>query len=238
MILPIVNAVKESARLGATHRYLDFNIDREKELNELVMLASQICETPISLITLMDQDVQWIKAKMGADISEMPRKTSFCTHAIENDDIMIVEDATLDKRFLDIPVVANTPHIRFYASANLRSHDGYNVGTLCVYDVKPKSLTVEQQTSLTALANQVSHVMELDFALKTMKKQNITLSEIARIQSHELRLPVSSILGIMDLINEEVSDLNPEYLDLLNQSVNLLDEKIRIIVNHANSDYS
>jgi GAF domain-containing protein len=228
----------EIARLDATQRYLDFNIDRDKELNELVMLASQICGAPISLITLMGEDVQWIKAKVGVDVEEMPRNTSFCTHAIENDDVMIVEDATLDVRFSNIPVVANNPHIRFYASANLRSHDGYNVGTLCVYDVKPKSLTQEQQDSLSALANQVSHIMELDYALKALKAQNETLSEIARIQSHELRLPVSSILGVMHLINEEPSGLNAEYLELLNQSINQLDEKIRQIVGYANANMS
>jgi GAF domain-containing protein len=228
------NSPNEPQRLNATHRYLDFNLDREKELNELVRLASQICGTPISLITLMGEDVQFIKARLGADIYEMPRSTSFCTHAIENDDLMMVEDATLDERFSAIPVVANNPHIRFYASANLKSHDGYNVGTLCVYDVMPKILTAEQQASLSALANQVSHIMELDYALKTLKNQNETLSEIARIQSHELRLPVASILGVMDMINEEVSNMNPEYLSLLNQSVNQLDEKIRTIVAYAN----
>ncbi|MBC8052477.1 MAG: GAF domain-containing sensor histidine kinase [Sphingobacteriaceae bacterium] len=226
---------KEAARLSATHRYLDFDLNRDKELNELVILASQICGTPISLITLMDEDVQWIKARKGAEIFEMPRSTSFCTHAIETDELMIVEDAALDQRFADAPVVANEPHIRFYASANLKSHDGFNVGTLCVYDVQPKTLTEEQRSSLTALANQVSHIMELDYALKTLKKQNDTLAEIARIQSHELRLPVSSILGVMNIINAEQNDLNPEYLDLLNQSVNLLDEKIRMIVSYANN---
>jgi GAF domain-containing protein len=224
----------EISRLNATHRYLDFNLDREKELNELVMLASQICGTPISLITLMDQDTQWIKAKIGVNITEMPRATSFCTHAIEHDEVMMVEDATLDHRFSSIPVVAESPHIRFYASANLKSHDGYNVGTLCVYDLQPKTLSAEQQKSLTALANQVSHIMELDYALTTLKKQNSVLTEIGRIQSHDLRLPVSSILGVMELINDEKSDLNSEYLDLLNQSVKQLDERIRTIVDYTN----
>jgi GAF domain-containing protein len=232
MITP--NPHKEASRLEATHRYLDFNLNREKELDDLVKLASQICNTPISLITLMDQDVQWIKARQGADITEMPRKTSFCTHAIESNEVMIVEDATLDERFANAPVVANSPHIRFYASANLKSHDGFNVGTLCVYDLQPKTLTAEQTESLTALANQVSHIMELDYALKTLRKQNDAFSEIARIQSHELRLPVSSIMGVMDLINSEESDLNPEYLELLNQSINQLDDKIRTIVGYAN----
>lgn len=236
MSTPPFDVSREISRLDATRRYLDFNLDREKELNDLVMLASQICGTPISLITLMDKDIQWIKAKQGVNITEMPRETSFCTHAIETDEIMIVEDATLDARFAKIPVVAHNPHIRFYASANLKSPDGYNVGTLCVYDLQPKTLNAEQQRSLAALANQVSHVMELDHALKVMKKQNYALSEIARMQSHDLRLPVSSILGVMHLINEEKTDLNSEYLELLNQSVNQLDEKIREIVKQTYVD--
>ena len=221
-------------RLKATRRYLDFDLNREKELDQLVMLASQICGTPISLITLIDENVQFIKARRGVDITEMPRDTSFCTHAIESDAVMVVEDATKDTRFANIPVVADNPHIRFYASANLRSFDGYNVGTLCVYDVKPKTLSADQQASLTALAGQVSHIMELDLALKILRQQNNAFKEIARIQSHELRLPVSSILGVMNLINGEKSNLNPEYLELLNISVAQLDVKIRTIVGQAN----
>jgi GAF domain-containing protein len=213
-------ATQEAARLAATHRYLDFNIDRQKELDDLVRLAALICNVPISLITLMDQNVQWIKARLGVEVDEMPRATSFCTHAIQIDSVMVVEDATKDERFAKAPVVANSPHIRFYASANLKSHDGYNVGTICVYDVEPKILTEEQQSSLAALANQVSHIMELDYALSKLRKQNETLSEIARIHSHELRLPVSSILGIMNLINEEKSNLSlPGNFERLGESV-------------------
>lgn len=226
----------EIFRLEATRRYLDFNLDREKELDQLVMLASQICGTPISLITLMDENLQLIKAGLGTVIKEMPRATSFCTVAIEHDDLMIVEDATKDIRFANIPVVASSPNIRFYASANLRSFDGFNVGTLCVYDVKPKTLSTEQRNSLIALAGQVSHIMELDLALKKLRQQNLAFMEIARIQSHELRLPVSSILGVMDLINGEKSDLNPEYLNVLNNSVIQLDEKIRTIVGYVSAN--
>lgn len=233
-VMTYFDTTKENLRLEATYRYLDFNLDRERELNALVMLASQICNTPISLITLMGEDIQWIKASQGADIKEMPRSTSFCTHAIEMEEMMIVENASLDERFANAPVVANAPKIRFYASANLKSHDGFNVGTLCVFDVKPKNLSDEQKNSLAALANQVSHIMELDYALTMLKKQNTLFTEIARIQSHELRLPVSSILGIMSIINEEQSDMNPEYLQILNSSVGQLDEKIRSIVAYSN----
>lgn len=226
----------ENLRLAATRRYSNFNVNRQQELDQLVMLASQICGTPISLITLMDENLQFIKAGLGADVKEMPRDTSFCTVAIENQEVMVVEDATKDARFASIPVVAGNPHIRFYASANLRSFDGHNVGTLCVYDLKPKTLTASQQLSLAALAGQVSHIMELDFALKRLQLQNDAFREIARIQSHELRMPVASILGIMGLINEEQTDLNPEYLHVLNLSVNQLDEKIRTIVGYVSAN--
>lgn len=95
----------------------------------------------------------------------MPISTSFGTHAIEMDEIIVVNDASKDLRFATAPVVANDPHIRFYARANLKSYDGVNVGTLGVYDTTPKELTQQQLKCLAALANQVSHIMELDRSL-------------------------------------------------------------------------
>ncbi|HXI01127.1 MAG TPA: GAF domain-containing protein [Sphingobacteriaceae bacterium] len=224
----------ELERVKAVQRYLEFNQDREKDLKEITMLASVICKTPIALITLMDTDVQLVKAGVGIEVEEMPRSTSFCTHAIEIDEIMEVRDATLDIRFADAPVVTNDPHIRFYASANLKSYDGFNVGTLCVYDFEPKKLDEQQLECLSALANQVSHIMELDRSLKQLKNQNAILSEIARIESHEIRQPVASILGVMALIKEFGTE-NMEYMQLLELSVNQLDERIRTIVTHTNT---
>lgn len=225
----------EDDRLAATRRYLKFDQDRQKDLQQIVMLASVICKSPIALITLMDYDVQLIKAGIGVDVSEMPRETSFCTHAIQQEEVMIVNDATKDERFLNAPVVLNAPNIRFYASANLKSYDGFNVGTMCVYDTKPGSLTEEQRDCLTALANQVSHIMELDRSLKQLQEQNTLLREIARIESHELRQPVASIMGITALMKEDPHVRNPEYLDILQLSVDQLDERIRAIVDHSNS---
>lgn len=230
-----MNIHTEIERTKAVQRYLEFNIDRQKDLQEIVMLASVICKTPIALITLMDYDVQLIKAKVGIEQTMMPRSSSFCTHAIESDEIMVVEDATKDERFAESPVVANDPHIRFYASANLKSYDGYNVGTLCVYDTEPKDLSKQQLECLAALANQVSHIMELDRSLTKLTKQNSILREIARIESHELRQPVASIMGLMMLIKETPYTEEPEYLELLDQSVNQLDERIRKIVENINS---
>jgi GAF domain-containing protein len=225
----------EIERTTAVQRYLEFNIDRQKDLQEIVKLASVICKTPIALITLIDYDVQLIMAKVGIEQTMFPRSVSFCTHAIETDEIMVVEDATKDKRFAEAPVVANDPHIRFYASANLKSYDGYNVGTLCVYDTKPKDLSKQQSECLAALANQVSHIMELDRSLTKLKKQNSILREIARIESHELRQPVASIMGLMMLIKENPYTEEPEYVELLDKSVNQLDERIRKIVENINN---
>jgi GAF domain-containing protein len=231
----------EAERVQAVQRYLDFNLERQKDLQEIVMLASVICNSPIALITLMDYDVQLIKAKVGVDVEEMPRNTSFCTHAIQIDKIMVVKDATKDIRFANAPVVVNNPHIRFYASANLKSYDGFNVGTLCVYDTKPKDLTTQQLECLSALANQVSHIMELDRSLNQLKKQNKSLREIARIQSHEIRQPVASILGLVDLMKDPLAANDIECINLLEASANQLDERIRTMVNHINdqeSDYT
>lgn len=225
----------EVKRTKAVQRYLEFNLERQKDLQEIVMLASVICKSPIALITLMDYDIQLIKAKVGTEATVMPRSTSFCTHAIEQEEIMVVEDASKDKRFANAPVVVDDPHIRFYASANLKSYDGFNVGTLCVYDTQPKDLDEQQLKCLAALANQVSHIMELDRSLKQLKKQNSVLREIARIESHELRQPVASIMGLMMLIKEDPGVPEPEYLELLDQSVNQLDERIRRIVRHINN---
>lgn len=229
-----MDVVTENNRVSAVQRYLDFNVERQKDLQEIVMLASVICNSPIALITLMDHDIQLIKAKVGIEATVMPRSTSFCTHAIEKEEIMVVNDASKDERFATAPVVANDPHIRFYASANLKSYDGYNVGTLCVYDTTPKDLTQQQLECLAALANQVSHIMELDRSLNQLKKQNSVLRKIAWIESHELRQPVASIMGIMMLLKENPYTEEPEYLELLDKSVNQLDERIRMIVSHIN----
>ena len=231
-----MNDVIENNRVSAVQRYLNFNLERQKDLQEIVMLASVICNSPIALISLMDFDIQLIKAKIGSEATVMPRSTSFCTHAVEMDEIMVVKDATKDERFATAPVVTNDPHIRFYASANLKSYDGYNVGTLCVYDTKPKDLTQQQLECLAALANQVSHIMELDRSLNQLKKQNSVLREVARIESHELRQPVESIMGVTMLMKENPCTHHPEYLELLDKSVNQLDERIRMIVSHVN-DY-
>ena len=154
-------ATNEKARLAALRSYKILDTDPEKAFDDLTILASHICETPIALITLIDSDRQWFKSHVGVDISETPRALAFCNKAIQQSDLFIVPDATLDPRFSSNPFVVSGPKIRFYAGAPFKSSDGYPLGTLCVVDVVPRQLTPSQQNALLALSRQVQAQFEL-----------------------------------------------------------------------------
>lgn len=232
----------EKLRLKAMKRYLGQINKNADKLQDIVSLASHLTGVPVAFITLMDKDIQWISVKHGYVADQMPRSTSFCTHAIENDDIMIVENAMLDERFKDNPLVNNAPSVRFYAGISLKSSDGFNVGTLCVMDVHPHELNEDQSASLKALSRQVTNVMELNLSVKLLKEsiqqiegRNTALKKIAQVQSHDIRGPLTSIIGLMNLIREEGYQTNREYLQMMETAVNKLDEKICSIVSVSNT---
>ncbi|HEX2608568.1 MAG TPA: GAF domain-containing protein [Flavisolibacter sp.] len=135
----------------------------EEDFDELVELASRICETPISTITLIDSDRQWFKAQVGLEVSQTERSVSFCGHAILQTDLLVVPDATKDERFSDNPLVSGTPNIRFYAGAQIRTDAGHKVGTLCVIDTRPRELTWHQASALRILSRQASRLLELRY---------------------------------------------------------------------------
>lgn len=150
-------------------RLLQFDFNREQELKDIIVLAAELCNTPVALLTLLDEDTQWIKIKIGIDVDQTPRAISFCTHAVEQDQVFVIPDALEDERFVKNPLVTNDPNIRFYAGAPLRSRDGNNIGTLCVIDKEPKELNDKQKKILDLLSKQVMNILELELSVELLK---------------------------------------------------------------------
>ena len=151
----------EIKRIFALKEYGILDTHPEKSFDEITQLVRMICETPVCLISLVDDCRQWFKSKSGVELESTPRDIAFCAHAILSDDIMIVGDALKDPRFLDNPLVTGAPGVRFYAGVPLRSYSGQNVGTLCVIDYQPRELSTEQIEALQILSRQVVHLFEL-----------------------------------------------------------------------------
>lgn len=163
----------ESARLAELRKYRILDTDPERAFDDLTMLASHICGTPIALISLIDADRQWFKSRVGLSISETSRSVSFCTHAITHRELYVVADARDNDTFRNNPYVVAENGIRFYAGAPLVTPNGHALGTLCVLDKVPRTLTQDQVDALLALRRQVeallelrANLLELDEALK------------------------------------------------------------------------
>jgi anti-sigma regulatory factor (Ser/Thr protein kinase) len=160
----------ETGRLAALRRYRILDSEPEQGFDDLTLLASQICGTPIALITLLDEKRQWFKSRVGFSATETARSIAFCAHTIQHGDLFVVPDTLADERFRESPLVVDEPWIRFYAGSPLVTHDGHALGSLCVMDRVPRTLTPQQQGALDALRRQAVAQLEL--------RQN--LDELAR----------------------------------------------------------
>ena len=169
---------QDPQRIEALTRYEVLDVEEEKDFKDIVKLASQICGTEISLISLLDGERHFYLAREGFAPRESPQKEhSFCVYAIMESDILEIRDASKDERFAQNPLVAKENGLRFYAGVPLRTHDGYSLGTLCVLDKQPRSLTTEQKFALQTLSKQVMNNLELRFQMKAMRYQMELLEE-------------------------------------------------------------
>ncbi len=210
----------EQLRLAELYNYDILNTQYEEDFDEVVQLASQICNVPISLISFIDADRQWFKAKTGFDTKETGRDVSFCAHAILDSELFVVEDAWKDNRFSDNPLVINDPSIRFYAGMPLISNNGFKLGTLCVIDRTPRQLNDEQLFAMKVLSKQVAKLfelrltnrenLELSIGLKSQKQRLEELNEVQNkvisIISHDIRSPLTSLKQVIDLKDMKVID--------------------------------
>ncbi len=229
----------EKARLEAVHRYLDIDFNRNAEFQSIVDLVAEVCNKPVALITLLDDDLNWIKVKTGVDsaMNAMPRETSFCQYSIIQKELLIIPDAALDPRFNNNPFVTQAPNVRFYAAAPLVIKNELRLGTLCLFDMKPGALSSMQQKVLQALARQVTFLMELEMSnqllqqqVQAIQSQTASLDKIAHIQSHDIRQPLTSIMGLIGTIKEDGYAVDKERLRMIEEAAHDLDEKVHDIV--------
>jgi signal transduction histidine kinase len=210
----------ETDRLAALYALDILDTAPEQDFDEIVSLASKVCGTPMSLVSLVDTDRQWFKARLGTDLTETSRELSFCAHAILGQDLLVVPDAQMDARFADNPLVDTSGGIRFYAGAPLITTDGFALGTLCVVDSVPRKLDIEQLQALRALARQVTAQIELRRHAVALANTTARLQELERrkddlasLVGGDLRAPLRLItaylerLGTTGYQDAEMADL-------------------------------
>lgn len=155
-----VRLASEPTRLQALQGYGLLDTPAEPELDDLVRLCAQVLDAPIALLSLVDSHRQFFKSRVGLDLSESPREGSFCSHAIQGDDLFVVPDATRDPRFQHHELVVGEPHLRFYAAMPLVTDRRAAIGTLCVIDTRPRGVTADQATALRVLAAELMTRLE------------------------------------------------------------------------------
>jgi len=239
----------EQKRQEALKGYSILDTMEEQEYDDITYLASQICGTPISLISLIDDKRQWFKSHHGLDATETPKEFAFCAHAInDKNNIFIIPDSRKDERFHDNPLVTNDPNVIFYAGIPLTNKDGFALGTLCVIDNEPNSLDEFQIKALKALSNQIIALFELrkkSFELETKTKeieaQNVVLKKFAGNAAHDIKSPLATIVMVADLFSHQYADQldaqGMEFIGMINSSALNLTEFIDGILNYSQNTH-
>jgi PAS domain S-box-containing protein len=164
---------RQVERLAALRRYDILDTPEEDAYNHIAKLAALICQTPIAVVNFIDEKRQWFKSEIGLGVRETPLAPSICAHAILQEEMFVIPDTLLDPRFIDNPLCASDPHLRFYAGALLATADKLPLGTLCVLDYVPRTLSLDQREALRMLSLQVMHLLELRRNLRSLRESEV-----------------------------------------------------------------
>lgn len=212
----------DAQRLSALRDYRVLDSAPEEAFENIAQLVSSIFGAPIALVSLVDEHRQWFKAKVGLQMSETPIAHSFCAHAILGDRPLVVEDALTDPRFATNPLVTDDPRVRFYCGVPMRTPEGHGLGTLCILDRQPRTISAEQLSALEMLAHQVEieleirrRLMLLEEALSHQRKEHRAKELLAAMVVHDLRSPLTTIVLLTSLLGVTTEAGREHLADLL-----------------------
>ncbi|MDC8831124.1 sensor domain-containing diguanylate cyclase [Alteromonas gilva] len=204
----------------------------EERFDRITRLAAKVFQVPIALVSLIDSERQWFKSSQGLNACETGRDISFCGHAIEHDDIFVIENATEDFRFFDNPLVTGEPHIRFYAGCPLVHPNGQRLGTLCLIDQKPRTLTATLRKTLNDLAAVAQlelveqQTNQLDSETGLQNKQGfIDIGKLILPACEELKLPVS--IALLQINGLETNTPPAQYKSVLSNLIGAFNQEFR-----------
>jgi two-component system, NtrC family, sensor kinase len=186
-------------RVAALQKYAILDTEPEQAFDDLTLLASFVCKTPIALISLVDEDRQWFKSKVGMDACQTSRDIAFCSVAIQQTDVMVVPDTLQDERFRNNPLVVSGPRIRFYAGAPLINEEGYALGTLCVVDRTPREFGADQKEALQALGRLVLAQLEFRRNLQLLKEALTDRTQAEHDRERELLKVQQTLTRVLGL---------------------------------------
>lgn len=214
----------EQERLLALQAMKILDTPAEESFDRLTRIAAAIFDVPIALVSLVDEDRQWFKSRVGLEVSETDRSISFCAHSLGGDRPLVVPDALADERFQENPSVTGPPNLRFYAGAQLRTATDLDLGTFCIIDTKPRPIPSPEQLALledlaataTLLIEQRRMVLEYEAHVQARREteEHLRLAKeeaemstramralFSRV-SHDLRTPLSAIMGFAELLGD------------------------------------
>ena len=237
----------EQERLKAIHEYHILDTLPETDFDDITRIATDLCSTPISLVSIIDADRQWFKSRYGLITPEISRDFAFCAHAINTPgEILVVPDLRKDERFYDNPFVIGEPHVIFYAGIPLVNPEGYALGTLCVWDRVPRQLDDKQICTLKSLARQIVSQLELRKKIAQLKQQQVVLKSayadlerFSYVASHDLKGPLNNIISLTQLLKDEyglkLDENGNGYINYLNDAAYQLSDLVTGILNYSRS---